>query len=100
MLIFFLIFSRLKLENVIDKSCTVRILADTKKAKAKIPDYLPCQGASVRSLLKTCLDIRGVPKKLFLRSLVDYTTDPKEKRRLEELCSKQVRAFFYLNDNW
>ena len=36
-----------------------------------------------------CLEIRAVPKKPLLRAFVECTSDPSEKRRLEELCSKQ-----------
>ena len=82
-------FSQLKLGSVIDQNYSLGILQDTKKARAKVPDFLPANG-TVRDLLKSCLDLRAVPKLLFLRALVEYTSVVKEKRRLEELCSKQV----------
>ena len=80
------------LASVIDQQCAVKILPDTKKPRAKIPEFIP-EECSVRYLLKSCLDIRCVPKKLFIRSLVDFTSAESEKRRLEELCSKQVKIF-------
>lgn len=54
----------------------------------KLPIYLPEHG-TIRRILTECLDIRSVPKKLFLRAILDYTFDPLEKRYLEILCSKE-----------
>ncbi|XP_066482352.1 methionine synthase reductase [Tiliqua scincoides] len=60
----------------------------TKKRGAAVPLYIP-QKSTVEFILTWCLEIRAVPKKAFLRSLVEYTADSGEKRRLQELCSKQ-----------
>ncbi|KAL4635154.1 methionine synthase reductase [Arapaima gigas] len=75
------------------KACSVQLQlrADTKKKVAQIPSYIP-EGCSLQYLFTWCLEIRSVPKKAFLRSLVDCTSHPAEKRRLQELCSKQGSA--------
>ena len=54
-----------------------------------MPEFIPPE-IRVRELLTTCLDVRAVPKKLLLRALVEHTVEVTERRRLEELCSKQV----------
>ena len=84
-----LLVSRLGIEERLDSLCQVSILKGTTKSRAKIPEHIP-GGVSVNTLLYSNLDIRSVPKKLFLRSLIEVTENPVEKRRLEELCSKQV----------
>ncbi|ETE67793.1 Methionine synthase reductase, partial [Ophiophagus hannah] len=56
--------------------------------RATVPQYVP-DNSTVKFIFTWCLEIRAVPKKAFLRSLVNYTTDLSEKRRLQELCSKQ-----------
>jgi methionine synthase reductase len=79
----------LGLTDRLDNALEIRVMADTKKVRAKVPEFLPPE-VGLRYLLSSCLDIRSVPKKLMLRALVDYTEDLRERRRLEELCSKQV----------
>ena len=76
-----------------DETCLISVMTDTKKSRAKVPDYVPAE-INLRVLLKTCLDLRSPPKKLFMRALAEVTEDPEERRRLEELCSKQVKAHF------
>nr|XP_048695512.1 methionine synthase reductase isoform X5 [Caretta caretta]XP_048695514.1 methionine synthase reductase isoform X5 [Caretta caretta]XP_048695515.1 methionine synthase reductase isoform X5 [Caretta caretta]XP_048695516.1 methionine synthase reductase isoform X5 [Caretta caretta] len=58
------------------------------KRKGAAPEHIP-KGSTVEFILTWCLEIRAVPKKAFLRALVEYTSDAREKRRLQELCSKQ-----------
>lgn len=58
--------------------------------KKKLPVYIPTNEVmTIRKALKECLDLHGVPKKLFIRSLLNCTSDEKEKRFLEILCSKE-----------
>uniref|UniRef100_A0A8D0G5V9 Methionine synthase reductase n=1 Tax=Sphenodon punctatus TaxID=8508 RepID=A0A8D0G5V9_SPHPU len=66
----------------------LKIKKDTKKKGAAQPHYIP-ERSTVKFILTWCLEIRAVPKKAFLRALVEYTCDAGEKRRLQELCSKQ-----------
>nr|XP_056718954.1 methionine synthase reductase [Euleptes europaea] len=69
----------------------LRVKPGTKKKGADVPWYIPGK-SSVNFILTWCLEIRALPKKAFLRSLVEYTADVGTKRRLQELCSKQGAA--------
>ena len=86
------ILDRLGLLNELaDKICiSASLLPDCKKS-AKIPEHMPKNGElfSIRHILTNCVEIRSVPKKPFIRMLVDFTSDDLERRRLEELCSRQ-----------
>ncbi|XP_036752565.2 methionine synthase reductase isoform X1 [Manis pentadactyla] len=74
------------------KHCVVlEVRADTKKKGAALPQHIP-ERCSLQFILTWCLEIRAVPKKAFVRALVDYTGDGAEKRRLQELCSRQGAA--------
>ncbi|XP_064643389.1 methionine synthase reductase-like [Lineus longissimus] len=86
-----MIIKRLSLEDVCDKTYALSIMSGTKKKNASIPGHLH-PAATLRHTLLTCCDIRQPPKKAFLRMLVEYTDNPAEKRRLQELCSKQGAA--------
>ncbi|CAK6971237.1 methionine synthase reductase [Scomber scombrus] len=78
------------------KHCVhVSLCKDTKKKGAQVPSHIP-QNISLLYLLTWCLEIRSVPKKAFLRALVEYTRDSVQKRRLQELCSKQGAADYNL----
>ena len=72
------------------KSCQVVLRTDDKaKPKAKIPMHLPSNLTTLEHLFTTTLDIRTIPKKLFLRALLEYTEHPDEKQLLCLLCSKE-----------
>ncbi|KAG8133124.1 putative Methionine synthase reductase protein [Naja naja] len=71
-----------------DHFVCLRVKEGTKKRGATVPQYVP-NNSTVKFIFTWCLEIRTIPKKAFLRSLVNYTTDITEKRRLQELCSKQ-----------
>ncbi|KAM9337183.1 methionine synthase reductase [Symphorus nematophorus] len=73
----------------------ISLRKDTKKKGAQVPPYIP-QNTSLLYLLTWCLEIRSVPKKAFLRALVEHTGDGVQKRRLQELCSKQGSADYNL----
>ncbi|CAD5218080.1 unnamed protein product [Bursaphelenchus xylophilus] len=58
-----------------------------------VPSYIPTI-CSIRHILTYCLDIRRVPGRPVIRALAEYCSDPKERRRLLELCSVDgVREF-------
>ncbi len=63
-------------------------IALQSSGKKKLPNHLP-QETTIRKCLSECLDIRAIPKKLFLRSLIEYLMDDEEKRVLAILCSKE-----------
>ncbi|XP_072009095.1 methionine synthase reductase isoform X3 [Engystomops pustulosus] len=71
------------------------IKRETNKRGEVVPNYIP-QRCSVQYLLTWCLEIRALLKKVFLRALVEYTSDAVEKRRLLELCSKQGNSDYNL----
>ncbi|XP_068787466.1 methionine synthase reductase [Struthio camelus] len=66
----------------------VKVKQGTKKKGATLPQHIP-ERSTLKFLLTWCLEIRTIPKKAFLRALVECTGDAREKRRLQELCSRQ-----------
>ncbi|XP_029934914.1 methionine synthase reductase isoform X3 [Myripristis murdjan] len=86
---------RLGLQDQRHHCVHVSLRKDTKKKGAQVPAYIS-QNGTLEYLLTWCLEIRSVPKKAFLRALVECTGDTKQKRRLQELCSKQGAADYNL----
>uniref|UniRef100_A0AAR2JUU7 Methionine synthase reductase n=1 Tax=Pygocentrus nattereri TaxID=42514 RepID=A0AAR2JUU7_PYGNA len=82
---------RLGLKDQRSQSVHLQLRKDTKKKGAQVPSYIP-QKCSLEYLLTWCLEIRSTPKKAFVRALVDWTQDSREKRRLQELCSREGSA--------
>ncbi|XP_054434315.1 methionine synthase reductase [Pteronotus mesoamericanus] len=82
------LLQRLQLTDQREHRVLLKIKTDTKKKGATLPQHIP-ERRSLQFILTWCLEIRAVPKKAFLRALVDYTSDGAEKRRLQELCSRQ-----------
>ncbi|XP_035175556.1 methionine synthase reductase isoform X1 [Oxyura jamaicensis] len=66
----------------------VKIKEGTKKKGAACPQHIP-ERSTLKFILTWCLEIRAIPKKAFLRALVECTSNAGEKRRLQELCSRQ-----------
>lgn len=85
------LLKRLGLEQKSHHRIRLEIKTDTKKRAATLPPYIPA-GCSLLYVLTWCLEIRSAPKKAFLRALVECTDVASEKRRLQELCSKQGSA--------
>ncbi|XP_037654935.1 methionine synthase reductase isoform X3 [Choloepus didactylus] len=85
------LLQRLQLTDKKEHYVFLKIKGDTKKKGASLPQHIP-ERSSLQFILTWCLEIRAIPKKAFLRALVDYTSDGTEKRRLQELCSKQGAA--------
>ena len=46
-----------------DLPVQLSIVSDTKKRRAAVPPHIPEEGASLRYILKNCVDIREPPKK-------------------------------------
>ncbi|GAA6217421.1 methionine synthase reductase isoform X1 [Lates japonicus] len=90
---------RLGLQDQRNYHVHVSLKKDNKKKGAQVPSYIP-QNISLLYLLTWCLEIRSVPKKAFLRALVEHTGDSVQRRRLQELCSKQGGADYnqYVRD--
>ncbi|XP_036063258.1 methionine synthase reductase [Onychomys torridus] len=85
------LLQRLQLADKRAHRVILKIKADTKKKGAAVPQHVP-EGSSLQFILTWCLEIRAVPKKAFLRALADCSSSAAEKRRLQELCSKQGAA--------
>lgn len=86
---------RLGLQNQRNHQVIISLRNDTKKKGAVVPPHIP-EKVSLLFLLSWCLEIRSVPKKAFLRALVEHTVDGAQRRRLQELCSKQGAADYNL----
>uniref|UniRef100_A0A8C9MN93 Methionine synthase reductase n=1 Tax=Serinus canaria TaxID=9135 RepID=A0A8C9MN93_SERCA len=71
-----------------DDFVCVKVKQGTKKKGAVHPPHIP-ERSTLKFILTWCLEIRAIPKKAFLRALVECTSDAREKRRLQELCSRQ-----------
>lgn len=65
------------------------VVAVSHSKNARNMEHLPKAPLTVQKLLTTCCDVRGIPKKIFLRTLAEYTADATEKRRLLELSSRE-----------
>nr|XP_019598927.1 PREDICTED: methionine synthase reductase isoform X2 [Rhinolophus sinicus]XP_019598928.1 PREDICTED: methionine synthase reductase isoform X2 [Rhinolophus sinicus] len=85
------LLQRLQLADQREHRVLLRIKADTKKKGATLPQHIP-EKCSLQFILTWCLEIRAIPKKAFLRALEGCTSNGSEKRRLQELCSRQGAA--------
>ena len=75
-------------EDEADIPARLKVKTGTVKKNASVPSFIP-QPFTIRHAFRTCLEIRAVPKKPLLRALVDFTGEENDKRRIEELCSRQ-----------
>ncbi|XP_067860809.1 methionine synthase reductase isoform X2 [Heptranchias perlo] len=93
------LIQRLGLGDKKDHVVEICIRPNNKKKGAHLPEYIP-KRSTLQFILTWCLEIRAVPKKAFLRALAEYTSDPCEKRRLQELSSRQGAADYnrYIRD--
>ncbi|XP_055608271.1 methionine synthase reductase-like [Uranotaenia lowii] len=82
----------LGLESKGDVLYSVEIDSNTKKKAAKLPLYIP-ERVQLRKLFTECLDLRAIPKKLFIRALLEHTSDSTEKQFMELLCDKKGTCF-------
>lgn len=86
-----LFLSLLGISDVAEKMYELSVDPSTKKKGAAIPKHIPVR-SSLHFVFQSCVDIRSVPKKPLLRTLVQWTSDPTEKRRLQELVSKECAS--------
>ncbi|XP_044761908.1 methionine synthase reductase-like [Coccinella septempunctata] len=78
------ILVRLGLEHVADKC--YHVCVEQINAKKTLPKHIPICG-TLRNVLLHNVDLNSVPKKLFLRSLINYTEDENERDKISYLCS-------------
>nr|XP_039256966.1 methionine synthase reductase-like [Styela clava] len=84
---------RFKAESFCDKTIEIEINPQTKKKNAKVPNFIP-KICTIRYLLEECLEIRSVPKKTLLRTLINFTASESERNILTQLCRKESMADF------
>ena len=82
------LITKLGLSEKADTPFSIQLMTKTTKKGASVPSFIP-DNSTIRHTLSTCLEIRAVPSKALVRVLSEQATDPQEKRRLQELCSKQ-----------
>lgn len=85
------LLKRLSILKCVDTTCSLTVIEGTKKKNASVPSHIPPL-CTLRHIFTTCIDIREPPKKALFRALVEYTSDQGQKRRIQELCSKQGAA--------
>ncbi|XP_066937907.1 methionine synthase reductase-like [Macrobrachium rosenbergii] len=83
-----LLLMLLGVSDVADKTYELTVDPATKKKNASVPGFIPTVG-SLRYVFENCVDLRSVPKKPLIRTLIEHTSNPKEKHRLKELVSKE-----------
>lgn len=83
-----LVLETASLIQLCKQKISIQLSAGSKK---KLPNYLP-QQTSIRQCVRDCLDLHSIPKKLFLRTLMEHLTDAEEKRFLAIVCSKEGAA--------
>lgn len=82
------LITKLWLNEKADTPFSIQLRTSTSKKSASIPNYIP-EISVIKHTFLTCLEIRAVPSKALIRVLSEHTCDPYQKRRLQELCSKQ-----------
>jgi len=76
------------------KPCLLKLRTDLIKPKSKLPAQLPSSVTSLEFLFTSALDLRCVPKKLFVRALLEHTTSDEDRDLLSQFCSKEgAKAF-------
>ena len=82
------LITKLGLNEKADTPFSIQLRTSTSKKSASVPNYIP-EISVIRHTFLTCLEIRAVPSKALIRVLSEHTSDLQQKRRLQELCSKQ-----------
>ncbi|XP_071449646.1 methionine synthase reductase [Hetaerina americana] len=88
------IISHLGLRDKLDEKCTLLVENSSENGNRKpkeLPAHLP-KSSTLRNIFESCVEIRGPPKKIFLRALAEYASDENEKNELLKMCSKEGSA--------
>lgn len=83
-----MLLDRLGVSDSADLCMTLTVIPDTKKRRASVPAHIT-PVTTLRHALTTACNIRETPTKALIRVLLEYTSQPKEIRRMQELCSKE-----------
>ncbi|VDK75330.1 unnamed protein product [Litomosoides sigmodontis] len=70
------------------ESADRKLVVSVKAENVAVPPYIP-KSSTLRYIFTWCLDIRRSPGRPLLRVLAECTENPREKRRILELCSAQ-----------
>lgn len=70
----------------------IEFLSGCKKRKTL--QFIPEQGSTIRQVLTDCMDLERPPSKLFLLSLLKYSTSPESSQALRILCSKEMMSTY------
>lgn len=82
------LLARLGVIDHLDITCQLSVKVDCGKKNASVPPHIPVV-STLREIFESCLDLHAVPKKLFIRALLEYTSDPKDHESLSSLCSRK-----------
>ncbi|KAI9579774.1 methionine synthase reductase [Glossina fuscipes] len=85
------ILKYLNLENKADNLCVFQLMQESKKTK--YPSHIPNR-TTPREVLRDCLNLRGVLKKQFLRTLAEYCSDISDVSFLKCISSKEGSAYY------
>ncbi|KAK3914341.1 Methionine synthase reductase [Frankliniella fusca] len=83
---------RLGVKDHMDIACHISVKANSGKKNATLPNHIP-SFSTLREIFESCLDLHAVPKKLFIRSLLEYTSDPKDHESLSSLCGRKSEKY-------
>lgn len=86
------IIEHLALESTCYQVYRIEIDPKSKKKVAKLPPHVPGV-IQIRKLFTECLDLKAIPKKLFIRALMNHTSDETEKQFISILCNRDGSSF-------
>lgn len=70
--------------------CRIALRTDSSvKVKAKLPAHLTGETGTLEEVFSSKVDLRAVPKKLFVRALLEHTKDKTDCELLSLWCSKE-----------
>ena len=71
------------------KPCRISLRTDSSVKAKKLPAHLTENTVTLEAVFSCLVDIRAVPKKLFVRSLLEHTKDKEDIELLSLWCSKE-----------
>lgn len=86
------LLERLGVKEHMDIPCHIGVKPDSGKKKASVPNHI-LSFSTLREIFESCLDLHAVPKKLFIRALLEYTSDPKDHESLSNLCGRKSEKY-------
>ncbi|XP_042900376.1 methionine synthase reductase isoform X2 [Parasteatoda tepidariorum] len=84
------LLERLGLQDIADNIIHFKLTTSIKK---NLPSHIP-SNKSLRFIFSNCVEIRSIPKKILLRILAEYTSNPDEKNCLLFLSSTNGSKYY------